>query len=155
MPAIALDALEQGLDTPSLRILAGLTDEENEFVLDRYLKDTLNELSIELPDTRRAAIEVGLAITDEIIDGKRQIFEGVQDICKAIDTYSFLEETKQYCYDSISFEKAYGLFWTIDDLKHSETDWQFVKTNQQLIEELKLELLTEIKIWYAKMKNGS
>jgi hypothetical protein len=156
MPAIALEALEQGLDSPSLRILAGLTKDENEFILERYLKDTLRELSIDLPDKRRAAIEVGLAIADEIIEGKRKIFEGVQDIkWKAIDAYPFYEETKNYCYDSIGFEKTYGLFCTIDDLKYSGSDWQAGKANQQLEEELNLELLTELKIWHAKMKNGS
>jgi hypothetical protein len=156
LPDIALQALEQGLDTPSLRILAGLSDHENEFVIDRYFKDTLLELSIELPDRRQAAIEVGLAIADEIFDGKRTIYEGVRDIeCQALDAYPFYQETKNYVYDSISFEKAYGLFDTIDDLRDpGSAQWQAGKTHQEPEQALTKDLLTELKRWSEVMKNG-
>jgi hypothetical protein len=157
LPDIALQALEQNLDTPSLRILAGLSDNENEFVIDKYFKDTLKELSIDLPDKRRAAIEVGLAIADEILEGKQSVFEGVQNIKgKAIDAYPFYEETKDYCYDSIGFEKVYGLFDTIDDLRSAgSTQSQSDKTNQELENELTKDLLTEINVWTKLMQNGS
>jgi len=157
LPDIALQALEQGLDTPSLRILAGLADNENGFVIDMYFKDTLKELSIDLPHKRQAAIEVGLAIADEIFEGKREVFEGTQNIkWKAIDAYPFYEETKLYCYDSIGFEKAYGLFDTIDDLRNAgSTQWQSDKTNQELENEITKELMTELKVWAERMKNGS
>ena len=156
MPDIALQALEQGLDTPSLRILAGLPDNENEFVIDMYFKDTLRELSIELPDRRQAAIEVGLAIADEIFEGKRNVFEGIKDIKEqAVDAYPFYEETKHYCYDSISFEKVYGLSDTLNDLRDAgSTQWQTDRTNQELEQELTKDLLTELKQWSLLMKNG-
>ncbi|HWK07855.1 MAG TPA: hypothetical protein VNS58_29705 [Puia sp.] len=156
MPAIALLAMEQGLDSPSLHILAGLSVTENEFVIDKYFKDTLSELSIGLPDKRKAAIEVGLAIADEIFENKRSIFQGVKDIKEeAIDAYPFYEETKHYCYDSIGFEKVYGLFDTIDDLRNAgSTQWQTDKTNQELEQELTKNLVTELKQWSVLMKNG-
>ena len=156
LPDIAMLALEQNLDTPSLRILAGLSDNENEFVIDRYFKDTLKELSIDLPDKRQAAIEVALAIAEEIFEGKQEVFKGVQNIkWKAIDAYPFFEESKHYCYDSIGFEKVYGLFDTIDDLKNAgSTQWQIDKTNQELENELTKELLTELAAWASRMKNG-
>ena len=157
LPEIALQALEQDLDTPSLRILAGLPNNENEFVIEKYFKDTLKELSIDLPHKRQAAIEVGLAIAEEIFEGKQKVFEGVQNIkWKAIDAYPFYEETKHYCYDSIGFEKAYGLFDTIDDLRDAgATQWQSDKTNQELENELTKDLLTELTVWTKRMKNGS
>ena len=157
IPDVALQAIEEGFDSPSLLILAGLLKNENEFLIDRYFKDALQELSIELPDKRQAAIEVGLAIADEIIEGKQDIFEGVRDIrLKAIYAYPFFDESKQYCYDSIGFEKAYGLFDTIDELKAAgSTQWQSDKTNQELEEVLKKDLLTELKVWSVRMKNGS
>jgi hypothetical protein len=157
LPNIALEALEGELDTPSLRILAGLSENENEFVIEKYFKDTLKELSIELPEKRQAAIDFGLAIAEDIIEGREKIFEGVQKIKrKAIDTYPFNEEAKNYCYDSIGFEKAYGLFDTIDDLRNAgSTQWQSGKSNQELESELSQELLTELKAWTKLMKNGS
>jgi hypothetical protein len=93
MPAIALQALEQGLDTPSLRILAGLREDENEFVLRRYLEGTLRELSIELPNKRQATIQVALTIADDIFEERRPIVDGVEDIRRTIDTYPFHLET--------------------------------------------------------------
>lgn len=157
LPDIAIQALEQNLDTPSLRILAGLSENENEFVIDKYFKDTLKELSIDLPDKRQAAIEVGLAIAEEIFAGRQEVFEGVQKIkWKSIDAYPFYEETKNYCYDSIGFEKVYGLFDTIDDLRDAgSTQWESDKTNQELEDELTKDLVTELKVWTNRMQNGS
>ncbi len=157
LPDIALQALQQNLDTPSLRILAGLSDSEDGYIIDKYFKDTLKELSIDLPDKRQAAIEVGLAIAEEIFEGKQNVFEGVQNIkWNAIDAYPFYDETKDYCYDSIGFEKVYGLFDTIDDLRNAgSTQWQSDKTNHEMEEELTKELLTELDAWTKRMKNGS
>lgn len=157
MPRVALQALEQGIDTPSLYILAGFSDDENEFMLDKYLKEALRELSIILPDKRQAALEVGLAIAEEILTGKRNAFEGVRDIkWKAIDAYPFYEETKHYCYDSINFEKVYGLFDSIDNLRDAgSTQWQSDKTNKELEEELTQSLLTELKVWTEQIKTAA
>ncbi|HWY34123.1 MAG TPA: hypothetical protein VNX68_05715 [Nitrosopumilaceae archaeon] len=132
-------------------------DNENEFVIDSYFKDTLRELSIEPPDRRQAAIEVGLAIADETFEGKKNVFEGVNDIKgQAIDAYPFYEETKHYCYDSISFEKVYGLFDTLDDLRDAgSTQWQTDKTNLESEQELTKNLLAELKQWSLLMKNRS
>ncbi len=155
LPDIAVKALEQNLDTPSLRILAGLSENESEFVIDRYFKDTLKELSIDIPDKRQAAIEIGVAIAGEIFEGKQRVFEGVQNIkWEAIDAYPFYEETKEYCYDSIGFEKVYGLFVMIDDLRCAgSTQWQSDKSNQELENELTKELFTELAAWSNRMKS--
>ena len=75
LPDIALQALQQNLDTPSLRILAGLSDSEDGYIIDNSFKDTLKELSIDLPDKRQAAIEVGLAIAEEIFEGKQNVLK--------------------------------------------------------------------------------
>jgi hypothetical protein len=152
---VALEALEEGLDTPSLRILAGLPDNETSSVTDKYFKDALNELSFVLPDKRKAAIEVGLAIADEIIKGKRSVFDGTKDLInRAIDKYPFNQETKLYVYDSIAFEKAYGLFDTIEDLRSADYPWQPGRTNKELEQEVTEKLLAELKIWVNKMSNA-
>lgn len=156
MPHAALQALEQGLDTPSLRILAGLSYGENDFVIERYLSATLQELTIELPTKRTAAIEVGIAIAEEISEGKIEIFDGVKNIRdRAINAYPFFDETDKYCYDSIGFEKVYGLFDTIDDLRDAGSNqWDENKTNQELEQELIADLLNEIRAWIKLMKTS-
>ena len=148
--------MQQGLESPSLIILAGLSEDEYSSVIEQYFKAALRELSIELPepDERRAAIEIGVAIADEIIEGKRPVFEGVRAIVHdAIYAYPFYEETKRYMYDSIGFENVNGLFYTIDDLRDADNEpWQAGKTNRQLEEEVTQKMLEELKKWSASMK---
>lgn len=71
LPDIGVKGLEEGLDTPSLCILAGLDKHESPFQIEHYFKMTLDELKIVLPDKRQAAIEYAFAIVDEILEGKK------------------------------------------------------------------------------------
>ena len=145
MPFIALQALEQGLDSPSLRILAGLRDDENEFIIRRYLEDTLRELSIELPNKRQAAILVAVSIANDIFEGQRPIFEGVEDIIrKAIDTYPFHEEAIHHRYDSIGFDKVYVMFLNVESFRDCGSP----------NEALEQELLMELRKWSMRMRNS-
>lgn len=154
LPDIGVKGLEEGFDTPSLCILAGLNKNESPSQIEHYFKMSLDELKIELPDKRQAAIEYAFAIVDEIIEGKKDVIEGTREIrYKAIDSYDFFSESKKYCYDSIGFESAYGLFDTYDELSNADRPWQKGKTNQQLMAETKVELFEELKKW--KNKNGA
>ena len=156
LPDIGLIGLEEGLDTPSLCILAGLNKNESPFQTDHYFKRALEELKINLPNKRQAAIEYAMAIIDEILEGKKEVVIGTREIhCKAIDSYDFFSESKQYCYDSIGFETAYGLFDTIDELSCSNTSGQTEKINEQLLNETKKELLEELKKWKDKIENSA
>lgn len=154
LPDIGVKGLEEGFDTPSLCILAGLNKNESPSQIEHYFNMTLDELKIELPDKRQAAIEYAFAIVDEILEGKKDVIEGSREIrYKAIDSYDFFSESKKYCYDSIGFESAYGLFDTYDELSNADRPWQKGKTNQQLMLETKAELFEELKKW--KNKNGA
>lgn len=118
-----------------------------------YYDSALLELGIELPDKRTAAIEVALSITNEIFDTKRDIVEGSWDIKRiAIDAYPFYEESKHYCYDSIYFEKIYGILDQINELRHAHQQWQPAKTNAELEQEYSVSLMKELRKWYALMK---
>lgn len=154
LPDIGVTGLEEGLDTPSLYILAGLSKNESPFQIDHYFKLTLEELNIRLPDKRQAAIEYAIAIVDEILDGKKDVIIGTREIrYKAIDSYDFFSESKQFCYDSIGFETAYGLFDTFEELSNADRPWQTKKTNEELMTKTKAELLEELKKWKDKIKN--
>ena len=156
LPDIAVQGLEEGLDTPSLCILAGLSKNENPFQIEHYFKLTLEELKIELPDRRQAALEYALAVVDEILKGEKEIIQGTKEIrCNAIDSFDFYSDNKEYCYDSIGFEAIYGLFVTYYDLLETDHPWDKLKTNEQLMIEVKAELLDELKKWKEKMENGA
>ncbi len=156
LPDIGVTGLQEGLDTPSLCILAGLSKNESPFQIDHYFKLTLEELNIKLPDKRQAAIEYALAIVDEILDGKKDVITGTREIrYQAIGCYDFFSENRQYCYDSIGFEKAYGLFVTFDELSNADRPWQTEKTNEELMTVTKAELFEELKKWKKKIKNDA
>ncbi len=129
LPELAVVVLEDGLQSPSLCILAGLSKDESPSLIEHYFKLTLEELNIVLPNKREAAIEYALTIVDEILAGEKEIISGSRELVyKAIDAYDFYSESKQYSYDSIGFDKAYGLFDTFEELSIADKPWQKEKT---------------------------
>src|SRR5690606_18407238 len=153
LPKLGVAGLEQGLDTPSLRILAGLNRNDSPFEIEHYFKLAIEELNIKLPDKRQAALEFATAIVEEILEGKKDVISGTREIhSDAISSYDFFSENKRYCYDSIGFERAYGLLNTCDDLSGAVEPWSKEKSNQELLAETRAELLEELKKWKKYLK---
>jgi len=156
LPEIGIKGLEEALDSPSLCILAGLNKDENPFVIEDYFKLALKELRINLPNERQAAIEYILAIIENIISRKTDIIDGIEEIkTKAIDSYDFFSESVEFCYDSIGFEKIYGLYDSYCDLLGSDIQWDINKNNVQLMQEIKQDLYNEIPKWKEILINGA
>lgn len=150
---VGLTGLEEGLDTPSLRILAGLSKNENPLEIKRYFHLALKELNIELPNERQAALEFAIALINEILAGKLEIIKGITEIIyKAFSSHDFSPEDKQYCYDSIGFDTIYGLYDTYEELAKADIRWEKNKTNKELMIEVKEKLLSELQKWKKQMK---
>ena len=99
-------------------------------------------------DLRQAAIQRACSIADEIVAGRRNVIEGAKELFwEALDDYDFAAEAKKYIYDSIGLEKAYGLLDTYSDLQDAEYQWQKDKTNEELLAEVRTELLDELSTW--------
>jgi hypothetical protein len=149
---IALKGLEEGLDSPSLCILAGLEENETPSIIDHYFEQTLIELDIQLPRSKKEALEYAASIIDEMCAGNLNVVEGTYDIMvNVLERFSIIGEDKFYYCDSIGFEKAYGLYFTYDDLSKADYDWQPGKSNQQLMTEVEKHLLDELKNWKLKI----
>jgi hypothetical protein len=150
IPQIAYLALEEGYDSPSLCILAGL-ENENAFVIQQYLNAALRELSIVLTSKRKATIEYAKALAEEIIDGKRELVSGVHEIIyRAVSIFDFYAETINYVYDSILFEHVYGAYVEYTDFE-AGYGW---KTDQETINtllELKVDLMDKLRKWNEKV----
>lgn len=100
------------------------------------------------PDNRQRAIDEAVAVVDDILSGKKDIELGAKEIFwTALDSYDFASETKKYVYDSIGLEKAYGLLDACIDLRDADYPWQKGKTNEQLHDEARDELLKALKKW--------
>ncbi len=79
LPRIAVDALEAGFDTPSLRRLAG----ELRPILSEtgpLFEETLDELGVAIPDESTAALIVAKSYAAHIIDGTISAYEGARQI---------------------------------------------------------------------------
>lgn len=153
LPEIAEIGLRQGLDTPSLRILAGLRKGETVHEIDHYFKMMLKELSIHLPEKRDAALIYADAIVDDIIEGEIDIIAGIGFIkLEALDCHDFYSESLHYCYDSIGFDKVYGLYVQYNDVEDGQINWHTEKTKYQLLEEIQTELLDELKKWQIELR---
>jgi hypothetical protein len=154
LPEIGLIALQEGLDAQSLRILAGMGDGDSVHEIDHYFRKALDELNIQLPEIRNAALIYASAIVDEIVAGEMDIIAGVGFIrYDAIDRYDFFSESIHYCYDSIKFDKVYGLYVEYNEIEDGESNWVTDKTKDQLLEEVEAELFAEIKKWQIELKN--
>ncbi|MCM5530308.1 hypothetical protein [Parasegetibacter sp. NRK P23] len=153
LPSVGMIGLEEGFDSPSLRILAGLGESESSFVIDYYFEFSLKELNIILPDRRQAAIDYAMALVDEILCKNIDVIDGTKEILqKAINSYDFFSESEKYCYDSIGFEAAYGLYDLFNEL--SDNDYPLrVEENLDLKIETRDSLLAELKRWVDKLKN--
>lgn len=153
LPELAMQGIKENFDSPSLHILAGLNKQDCMYEGYDYFRYAMSELKIALPDSRQATLEYLLAVVDEIIDGNVDILKAIKEITgQVLYNYHFSDENKYYCYDSIHFEKAYGLIDTIDELTTADYPWRPGKTNKELIEEVIIELVNEFKKWKLLIK---
>ena len=149
-PEFAVSGLLEGYESKYLGILAAMTKTDDTADLRKYFKWTIEDLNIELPKKRDASLMYSSGIVDEILNGQKDIIEGVDEIKNyAIDSYNFRDETDKYLFDSIGFERAYGLYVEYYDL----LDEFISESNKTLIKETKAELFDEIKKWDIKLKN--
>ena len=152
LPEIGLLGLQEGLSTDSLIILAGMSENDNPFEIQEYFDKTLIELNIELPKRRQAAISYAIGLIEEIESGELEIIKGVYEIKNnAIDSYDFFGESDKYCYDSIGFEKIYGLFDDYFEIEECGHKWNKKKIGK-MTEEIKTEIHSELIKWKEKQE---
>jgi hypothetical protein len=144
-PDLATEAMGEGVDTPSLRVLAGLSPVQgNNEEITEYLQKTLRELEVDWPSEEEAAWLLLRYYIDAIIDGAIDPHAGLHTIISKIyRRMRWSESDKHYAGDSIKIEKLYGLCDTFDDLAEASTRWDKEKTNDQLKAELQKEIRNE------------
>jgi len=147
-PEMATAALLDGYNSKYLGYLAGMkrTDEISE--LRKYLKWSLEELNIDFPSKRDAALLYSKGILNDILNDKIEIVRGVTEITNnAIFSYDFFSESENYCFDSIGFENIYGLYVEYHDYLEE------LKIDNKYLVEIKTKMLEELKKWGLKLKN--
>ncbi|RYY77721.1 MAG: hypothetical protein EOO69_13580 [Moraxellaceae bacterium] len=156
LPGIAVSALEEGLDSPSLRILAGLPESTNPFQIKSYLKLAMTELEIGEPDLRTAALIYSAGLARQIVDGQLPVLKGVAKIrWHALDKYDFFAESRVYVYDSIRFSSIYGLYVSLDELPQVYDQLQTEKTLEEEQAWLETQIRSELKAWRPLGPDGA
>jgi hypothetical protein len=151
LPKVGIVGLESGLDSESLIILAGLSEKDNLFEIDAYFKKALDELEIQLPDKRTAAIDVITYYADLIKNKQIDSYLGIEKIVdEVLYKTDLFDKSEKYVYDYIGFEKIYGLYDTCCELECADRPRDKEKTNDELIEDCKRDIIIEIKKWLAE-----
>jgi hypothetical protein len=140
--------LESGYETPSLILLAGLSDDENLFLVDDYLKKTIDELNVEFKEPNQAALFLIKSIADRILNNSVDTYIGCDFIFGHILRLTSLRnQDEKFVYDSIGLADIYGLYVAAEELKNAMSNRDKYKTNELLIEEMKNNIKTKFEIW--------
>lgn len=143
---LAAISLEEGTDTPSLRILAGLSERGDISDLDVYIDRTMKELHILRPSRRESAWLLIEHYIDRITRGTIDPHEGIHIIIW--DVYHKMDwdrKTEKHVGDAIGIHELYGLCDTFDDLSSATGSWSDTKTNEQLLDELREQIVVAAK----------
>jgi hypothetical protein len=79
LPTIATDALVDGCDSPSLRILAGIANAQSDEARSLFAQ-ALGELELPFPTARDAVMILATDIATKVLDGTTTPFLGAQQI---------------------------------------------------------------------------
>lgn len=148
LPGVSLVGLQEGFDSPSLCILAGMNANDYSSEIEHYFNAALRELDLELPSKRQAVLEIAAYLLDELFTNKKDIMQGVTLLVRHLSNYTdFFPENQQYAFDGMGFEHVYGLYDTHSELSCSDHPWQEGKTNAELLVEVEQRLLVALKDW--------
>jgi len=121
----ALAMLEEGYDTPHLRMLAGELPPFNQFELQPLVDDVLKELYLDWSDRDSALENFTIQLLRRMLRGE-------------VATTSALEELKDICVE-LDYEKSiydfYLLYFAQVDLQSADIQWYLPDTDRSNIEQ--------------------
>jgi hypothetical protein len=119
VPEWATGLLIAGADSPSLRILAGFTGEENHFEICQYLVASFQEIGLEFPEKSRAVIDYALELAETYLAGKLDLKHFLDDICCMHFEFEF-------CLGNQKLFPLVLLKWAWDDLQFDDIGSYYV-----------------------------
>lgn len=146
LPNIAVHGLEEGYKSPSLILLAGLQDNENPFVITEHFKKSLEELNINFRDKNQAALFLVKSLVDKVLKDDIDVYKACEYIFENIlPLADFRTHDKKFVYDSIGLSDIYSLYITAEELTQASIKWDKLKTNEQILNEIKEEIKMKLK----------
>lgn len=89
IPKIGIAALNEGIESENLRIIAGMSSTNNTFKLKEYLLAALDENNIYLPSKKEALKTILSPIINKILSNKIDIIIGCLEITKIVNRTKF------------------------------------------------------------------
>jgi hypothetical protein len=119
-PEMAMKALEENIESESIIILAGMTENDNTFELEQYFNSALKELQIELPEKLLSAKILIRYYLNYMIGNRKEAFETMQridnDIYKQINWEAELNfGKKEYLGIELGLEFLYTWYRELQD----------------------------------------
>jgi hypothetical protein len=146
IPELACDALQEGQDTPSLRILAGLNGSDTDDTRE-YMKRAVEELGIVYPTLEESGWEVIRYFIDGMISGEVDPVDALRTIIwRVYHRMDGLWRDTHYVADGIGFHKLYGLYWEFDDVQEAAVPKDTEKTDR-ILGELKTAMIGAARVY--------
>ncbi|MEM8612867.1 MAG: hypothetical protein AAGF93_12685 [Cyanobacteria bacterium P01_H01_bin.105] len=136
----AVDTLCVGKDSPSLRILAGLTPPFYSFEVQEYATKALKELGIQIPTPKNAISVYAWYLINDILTDPACM----QDRLLALGDLCTVEDYPKDIYD------FYLLRWAFADLQNSEVQFYWDGADRNNIQEI---VLTRCREWLVEHEN--
>ncbi|MEZ7955642.1 MAG: hypothetical protein QMC23_05380 [Rubritalea sp.] len=130
----AVDEMCNGEDSPSLRILAGLTPPLSSFEVRDYASKALRELGLSVIQGSDAITAYAHDLIKEIIDTPNSMSLNLRILCDMCIDEDHLDDINDF----------YTLRWAFDDLQDAEVQWYWEGATQSNIEEI---VLNQCRIW--------
>ena len=145
LPDVAVDALERGIDSPGLRILASYSLVPlDPYGIEAAYRQVCHELPDFAPSRQEAAFCLLEALPADIVSGKVAPDVGVDRIVS--DVYrqgGWDDRNVRFVGDSLGIELLYSQRDSIDDLREAAHSFQPPRTNAELIRETLGDIRTE------------
>ncbi|WP_395750229.1 hypothetical protein [Prosthecobacter sp.] len=125
----AMEALTEGYDTPSLRILAGLASPLVIFEVRDYAKRALRELGISIPNGPAAISAYARDLVSDILVQPPLMQSRLRELCDLC----IAEDYQNDIYD------FYLLRWAYDDLKNETVQWYWDGADRSNIDQIILQ----------------
>jgi hypothetical protein len=159
-PEIAMAALNEGFESDSLFILAGMNKNENTFELEQYFKSSLAELHISLPEFHTAAKILLKYYLNEMVIHEENAYNIVTIIDNNIYRQVNWEEElnlpkKQFIGEELGLEKIFTWYRELQDFYDGGMLLYYndlsEKEQKKKIEE---HLIKEAKVLLEKLRNN-
>lgn len=150
IPDLACIALSEGMDSYSIRILAGINKTDFDDIR-KYLGKVANELQIKYPTREESAWILIRYYFEQIIGSHIEPHRGLHTIIWQIyNQTGWRNRDQKSVGDYIGIQNLYGLCDTYDDFLETfvsldkQSSWDKSKTNRQILTELDQSILAAV-----------